>query len=377
LKGLGDVTVRVEASSEIGIGHLRRCVTLMRQLRIDGFNVRLIGAQRFGEAIETLVEDMPVFWLDDRESGIDRKQYSGNEVWDAEATLSLIGRYPEGSSLVAVDHCRLGEQWERIIREAGHRVLAIDDFRDRRHCADILVGDSAAPFDPLLNSYTGKAQVLVGADFALVDPEFAFSEQVPSSADSRKRLLVSYGGADPTDETTKALEAIRLLRRDRRCSEWLGRVDVVVGHANLRAAEVIGLAQGIEDVIVHIAPGSLAPLMRKTDVFLTAGGNSMIEALTMQKPCLVTLTSDNQTLMVDQLLEQRAILSLGNHAMVSPRDVAKAMTKLLSDYEQFANDIRIRPIFDHFGARRISAAIQLIPKNKASDHEYSGIVWNS
>ena len=103
----------------------------------------------------------------------------------------------------------------------------------------------------------------------------------------------------------------------------------------------------------------------------------MIEALTMQKPCLVTLTSDNQTLMVDQLLEQRAILSLGNHAMVSPRDVAKAMTKLLSDYEQFANDIRIRPIFDHFGARRISAAIQLIPKNKASDHEYSGIVWNS
>lgn len=358
MKSRGDIAVRVDASSEIGVGHVRRCVTLMRQLRIDGFTVRLIGAQRFGAAIETLVEDIPIFWLEDRKSGIGRKQYSNNEARDAEATLSVIGRYPEGLSLVVVDHYRLGEQWERIIREAGHRVLAIDDFRDRRHCADILVGDSAAPFDPLLNSYTGKAQVLAGVEFALVDPEFSFSEQVPSPADSRKRLLVSYGGADPTDETTKALAAIRLLRQDGRCSGWLGKVDVVVGHANLRAAEVSELAEGIEDVIVHVAPKSLAPLMRKTDVLLTAGGNSMVEALTIRKPCVVTLTSNNQTLMVDQLLEQRAILFLGNHAMVSPRDVAKVMTKLLFGYEQFANDIRTRHIFDHFGARRISAAIQ-------------------
>jgi spore coat polysaccharide biosynthesis predicted glycosyltransferase SpsG len=278
---------------------------------------------------------------------------------------------------VVVDHYRLGEQWERIIREAGHRVLAIDDFRDRRHCADILVGDSAAPFDPLLNSYAGKAQVLAGAEFALVDPEFSFSEHVPSPADSRKRLLVSYGGADPTDETTKALEAIRLLRQDARCPEWLGKVDVVVGHANLRAAEVCELAKGVEDVIVHVAPKSLAPLMRKTDVCLTAGGNSMVEALTMRKPCLVTLTSDNQTLMVSQVLEQRAILFLGNYAMVNPRGVAKAITKLLSDYEQSVSDIRARPIFDQFGACRVSAAMQLMPKDRYSNHAYFESARNS
>jgi UDP-2,4-diacetamido-2,4,6-trideoxy-beta-L-altropyranose hydrolase len=346
----------------------------MRQLRSDGFDVRLIGAQRFGAAIETLIEDMPVFWLEDRAQGIDRIQYSDNEAWDAEATLSIIGRYPARSSWVVVDHYRLGEEWERIIREAGHRVLVIDDFRDRRHCADILVGDSETPFDPLLNSYTGKAHVLAGVEFALVDQEFAFSEQVPCPADSKKRLLVSYGGADPTDETTKALEAIRLFRQDGRCREWLGKVDVVVGHANLRAAEVSELAEGVEGVIVHVAPESLAPLMHKTDVFLTAGGNSMVEALIMRKPCLVTLTSDNQALMVGQLVEQRAIFFLGNHAMVSPLDVVKAMTKFLSDHEQFTNDIRIRPIFDHFGARRISAAIQSIPTDHAVRDKYSGIV---
>jgi UDP-2,4-diacetamido-2,4,6-trideoxy-beta-L-altropyranose hydrolase len=199
---------------------------------------------------------------------------------------------------------------------------------------------------------------LAGPKFALIDPEFAFSEETSSSVGSKKRLLVSYGGSDPTDETTKILKAVRLLRHNKQCREWLGGIDVVVGQTNTRKDDVIRFAQGIEDVIVHIAPRSLAPLMRNADLFLTAGGNSMIEGLTMRKPCLVTLTSDNQALMMGQLLEQRAILSLGHYIRVGPLDVAKAVTKILSEYEQFANNIKGRPIFDHLGARRISAAIQ-------------------
>jgi hypothetical protein len=66
---------------------------------------------------------------------------------------------------------------------------------------------------------------------------------------------------------------------------------------------------------------------------------------------------------------QRAIRVLGNHAMVGPRDVMKAMAKLHSDYEQFAREVRARPLFDHFGAHRISAAIQSMSSGDPSiDH---------
>lgn len=369
MNSLGDVTIRVDASSDIGIGHVRRCMILARRLRGDGFAVRLIGAQQFGAAIEPLVEDMPVFWLDARAGGIEREQNQDNEVWDAQVTMSIIGRHPSRVSWVVVDHYRLGERWEMMIREAGHRVLAIDDFRNRKHCADILVADSAAPFDPRLNSCAGKAQMLAGVEFALVDPEFAFSEQDPIPAGGGRRILISYGGADPTDETSKALEAVRLLRQDGHSREWLGTVDVVVGPANMRATQLRAQAKGMKDVVVHVAPESLVPFMRVADMFLTAGGNSMIEALTMRKPCLVTQTSENQALMVDQLRVQRAIRVLGNHAMVGPRDVMKAMAKLHSDYEQFSREVRARPLFDHFGARRISAAIQSMSSGDPSiDH---------
>ena len=136
---------------------------------------------------------------------------------------------------------------------------------------------------------------------------------------------------------------------------------------------MIRSAKKIEDVIVHIAPGSLAPLMRNTDLLLTAGGNSMVEGLTMRKPCLVTLTSDNQALMVAQLLEQRSILSLGDHAMIGPLDVAKTVSEIISDYEQITLGLRTRSLFDQFGARRISVAIQSFPPDKDSIKKYPRI----
>jgi UDP-2,4-diacetamido-2,4,6-trideoxy-beta-L-altropyranose hydrolase len=371
------VAFRVDANSEIGFGHLRRCLTLIRQLRVDRFNVRLVGRYRFRQEMEPLLEDIPTSWIQETETVMDARLALDKEVLDAEGTLSIIGRYPTGLSWVIVDHYGLGEQWERIIREAGHRVLVIDDFRNRRHFADILVSDTSAPFDPILNGCLGWAQELVGPQFALVDPAFAFSEKTSSSVESKKRLFVSYGGSDPTDETSKALHAVRLLRHNEHCRESLGRVDVVVGHANTRTHDVIRFAEGIEDVIVHIAARSLAPLMRNTDLFLTAGGNSMVEALTMRKPCLVTVTSQNQVLMVAQMLEQRAIVSLGDHTMVGSLDVAKAVMNIMREYEQFADNVKARPIFDHFGARRISAAIQSISEDKVPDYRWSGIIEKS
>jgi len=328
-------------------------VTLLKQLVIDGFNVRLIGSVPFGKEIERLIEGIPISWLQ-----LDGASIGDQEALDAQATLSIIGRQSAKPSWVILDHYELGESWERLIKEAGHKVLVIDDFRDRRHCADVLVSDTNRPFDPALNRCPGSVRELVGADFALVDPAFAFAEEPLSSFETKKRLLISYGGSDHTDETTKALEAVHLLRLNVLSRDRLGKVDVGVGHGNTRKRSVTRFAKRIQDVSVHVSPPSLAPLMRLADLLLTAGGNSMVEGLTMRKPCVITLTGCNQSLMVDQLIEQGAIISLGNHDAVRPIDVVHAVTKILSQYEQLASSVKARCIFDHLGALRISTAIQ-------------------
>jgi spore coat polysaccharide biosynthesis predicted glycosyltransferase SpsG len=270
----------------------------------------------------------------------------------------MIGRYPEGSSWVIVDHYALGGRWERMVREGGHRILAIDDFRDRRHAADILVGDSAEAFDPGLNSCPGDPRQLSGPDYALVDSEFSVEESMAPGAGRRSRSLVSYGGSDPTGETAKALQAFRLLRQDESISDRIGQIDVVLGPTNLEAADVSAFAREVEGVIVHRAPTSLAPLMAGADLVLTAGGHTMVEAVALRRRCLVTVTSDNQLLLVNRLMAVGAIRALGRHTIVTADDVAMAVINHLQGVEHLAGQSERPAIFDFDGARRVSAVMQ-------------------
>jgi UDP-2,4-diacetamido-2,4,6-trideoxy-beta-L-altropyranose hydrolase len=360
LPKLGNVAIRVDASPDIGMGHLRRCLTLGKQLYADGFVVQLICRACYDKNVEKLVKDFNVTFFDQPEISYNHSDPQSQELWDAEATLSIIGRYPSCVSWVIVDSYQLSELWERTIAHAGHKILAIDDFRNRPHYADLLLSDTSNSFSKEMNGNKHDFYELVGSKYTLVDSEYAFIKESPISLLKPKRILISYGGSDPTDETSKALEAVYFLRNHKKYQEYLGIVDVVVGQVNTRPDMVIRSAGEIDNVEVHLAPSSLANFLRKADIFLTAGGNSMVEALTMRKPCLVTVTSDNQALMVNQLVEKSAIISLGDHVQVSSDLIANALIEICTKYEQIATRFISQSIFDHLGASRVSSMMQSI-----------------
>src|SRR5262249_49503870 len=105
------------------------------------------------------------------------------------------------------------------------------------------------------------------------------------------------------------------------------------------------------------APSSLEPLVRQADVVLTAGGNTMVEALTLRKPCVVTVTGNNQVLMVSELHAEGVIRSLGVHATVKPDNVRKIVAGILVDFDKFTAHIASRSLFDHLGAHRVASAM--------------------
>jgi UDP-2,4-diacetamido-2,4,6-trideoxy-beta-L-altropyranose hydrolase len=355
--GERSVAFRVEASPVIGIGHLRRCLTLAAELHQRGCHVCFVCRDQLGTELESLMEPHKIHWLENIQRGAGQRDAAGEELRDAEATLSVLDRRRTALSWVVLDHYQLGHRWEKKVRDVGHRIMVIDDCRNRKHHADLLVSDSKSPFNPALNELASTAQVLVGWDYALVDATYSPSGPFENTMAGPKRFLVSYGGSDPTGETLKALEAVRALRMDEGLRHRVGRVDVVVGLANPNSAAIVQAVEGIEHVIVHQALPSLGPLMRQADLILTAGGNSMVEALALRKPCIVTVTADNQALMVGELEAEGVIWSLGGHAQVKPGDVLKMTTYVTADFDAFAARVASRPIFDHLGAHRIATVM--------------------
>lgn len=340
-----NVAIRVDANSTIGMGHLRRCLTLGQQLQKDGFTVRLLSRSPLNFKIDEL-QTFEIVQL--------------REGDDAQATLSAIGRNPQEISWVIVDHYDLDATWEKIIHGAGHKVLAIDDFRHRTHHAHVLVSDNDLPFEPILSENEDFICELVGPNFALIDPRFAFSADNLPDEQEPKRVLISYGGSDATNETAKALAAIEGLTRKSNYNNLFGAVDIVIGPVNQNADQVTTLAKNIEHAHIHYAPSSLEPLLRKSHLFLTAGGNSMIEALTLRKPCLVTITADNQTSMVERISKISPLRVMGDHAEVSSASLERALIDAHENYRRIAEDFRSFTLFDHLGASRISRVMQSI-----------------
>ena len=205
------VAIRVDANAEVGLGHLSRCITLARQLQTDGCQVRILSRERLNEGLARLVSPFHIDCLSDADARSANNSKAFAQLDDAQATLATIADQPHALSCVLVDHYGLSAPWERTIRAAGHRIVSIDDFRDRSHCADLLVSDVNQPFHPSLNEVNG-AREFIGPAFGLIDPEFCATSPQRSAASNSQSLLISYGGSDPTDETTKAMEAIRLLR---------------------------------------------------------------------------------------------------------------------------------------------------------------------
>jgi UDP-2,4-diacetamido-2,4,6-trideoxy-beta-L-altropyranose hydrolase len=352
--GTRRVVFRADAGPAIGTGHLRRCLTLANEFRKQGCELRFVCEHRFGRDLENLLAPHGIVWLHDLGSNADGRD---EELWDAQATLSLIGDRPSTGDWVVVDNYRLGNRWERMVREAGYRIAAIDDFRTRMHHADLLVSDSEAPFDPALNELEISPRILLGRRFAIVDPEYEFSPASATSAAGAKTLLVSYGGSDPTGETLKSVNAIRALKNDGELGKLVGRVDIVLGVLNQDSSAIIRAVEGIQDMTLHSAVSTLAPLMRQADLVLTAGGNTMVEALALRKPCLVTMTSGNQSLMVDALHVQGVIRCLGGHSAVGCDDIFQSLTHVLRDLESFAADVIAKAPFDHLGAHRVATEI--------------------
>ena len=355
--GNSSIVFRVDAGPEIGIGHLRRCLTLAAEFLEHGIKPHFVLRDRLAPALALLVSRYELHYLTEADDSNCSRGDTDDELWDANSTLAIMGRLPMTITWVVLDSYDIGYEWETRIRGADHMVAVIDDYRNRKHHADLLVSDSDAPFAPGLNDLADTGVILAGRKYALLEPEFAFISEDQKTLSGPKRVLVSYGSADPTGETLKALDAFRSIRADRSLSSQIGPLDVVIGLVDPKASAIIRAAAGISDITVHQNVSNMGPLMREADLILTAGGNSMIEALALRKPCIVTVVSDNHATIVAELCAQRVIRSLGEHSTVKAADVQKTVTNVLANFDEFAARVASNPIFDHFGASRITSVM--------------------
>jgi spore coat polysaccharide biosynthesis predicted glycosyltransferase SpsG len=134
-----------------------------------------------------------------------------------------------------------------------------------------------------------ECRKLLGPRYALLHPEYARLAGNCTARQQLKTVLVSFGSADHTNETAKALCA--LARPEFRHLH----VNVVLGPNHADPSRVITAAAARSNTTVHYAPESLAELIMTADFALGAAGTTVWERLCLMLPSAVTVTANNQT----------------------------------------------------------------------------------
>ena len=226
---------------------------------------------------------------------------------------------------LVVDHYGLERRWENEMREHAGRLMVIDDLADRAHDCDLLLDQNdlwnPTRYDALVPAHCQK---LLGPAYALLRDEFRTArERWPREVGETTRIFVFFGGTDPTNETPKALRALRRWGEGKTLD-----IDVVIGGGNPHRAEVEGLVNATPNALLHVQAGNMAELMARADLSVGAGGSTTWERFCLGLPSLVVTTATNQEAIARALAKDDYHLLLGNHTNVDEDVIVRGLDQL-------------------------------------------------
>ncbi len=325
------VVFRTTCSLKIGLGHLRRCLTLADALRSLGYQpaFALAGDDLALSLVET--------------AGYPAKRLDSNTREPA-ATFALLQAF--AAVAVIIDDYALSVDTINAIASANVTTLALDDFGNHSLKVD-LVWNGAAKTTPDAYAKIPAEHRLLGPTFALLASPFA-TLQDRTLAKSPRRVLITFGGSDPLNLTATAVELTRALMPD-------ATLDVVIGP--LATAPFASDIRATDQIVIHRAPSDLAALIATADLAITAGGQTCYELAAGGVPSVAVEVAANQRVNLQALGDVPTLIPAAPTA-----DAMKAgLKKLLADPSLREILHRNgRALVDGKGARRTAAALAAI-----------------
>ncbi|MCE3025994.1 UDP-2,4-diacetamido-2,4,6-trideoxy-beta-L-altropyranose hydrolase [Salinicola sp. DM10] len=363
-----DIAFRVDASLEIGTGHVMRCLTLATALRehhaarccflcrelpghliarieAEGFEVLRLVAPAAAETSHSgqgAGEPAHAAWL-----GVDWSQ-------DARESADLLA--PLAPDWLVVDHYALDARWESAVRPSGTRLLIIDDLADREHIADLLLDQNLGR---LAEDYAGlvpaNCQLMIGPDYALLRPEFAeWRRPSLDRRDSRpglSQLLISQGGVDKDNVTAEVLQALRYTGLPRTC-----RITVVMGATAPWIEVVKRVADTLEqptEVVTSVS--DMARRMAEADLAIGAAGSTSWERCCLGLPTLMLVLAENQRDIAAALERAGAAIRLDSGAL--GEDLSLVLTHVMDARYLAGMSESAARLVDGEGVKRLRAAL--------------------
>ena len=329
------VVIRVDASLQIGTGHVMRCLTLANALNEKGATIEFICRELPGNLI-VYIENKgftvhSLQGLTTSKLGVFRSQNNlphshwlgvtqEQDAKECEAVIEIIK-----PDWLIVDHYAIDCRWQNQLKGHYKKLMVIDDLVDRRHECDLLLDQTFGRKEEDYKALVPQTcHLLIGAQYALLRPEFAkwreYSLQRRSTPELKK-ILISMGGIDQENVTGQVLE---LLKDCDLPKEII--ITVIIGATAPNIEKVMNTAGTMRNKTeVKVNVTNMAELMSNADLAIGAVGTTTWERCALGLPAIMITLADNQVFASAKL----AKVNIG-WILSSPNQVNKVLCDLIA-----------------------------------------------
>jgi UDP-2,4-diacetamido-2,4,6-trideoxy-beta-L-altropyranose hydrolase len=336
----GSLVVRADANTQMGTGHVMRCLALAQAWQDAGGRVVFLMPSDTSSLQDRLVtEGMEIVRTKSRPGSSD----------DASEMASFAEKI--GARWVVVDGYHFGADYQRIIKDSGQHLLAIDDYGHADHSyADFVLNQNLHAHERFYASRESYTQLLLGTRYSLLRRDFlkwrGWKREIPRVA---RKLLVTLGGGDPDNVTLKMFQALQHLEMND-----LEAV-LVVGGSNPHYQELqAAVRQSRIPMCLQSNVTKMPELMAWADVAISAAGITSWELAFMSLPSLLLIQADNQHGIAERLDALGIARNLGRVPDLSCDKIASELVSLLVAAESRTEmAYRGRELIDGNGVTRV------------------------
>lgn len=324
-----NIVFRVDGSTQIGLGHVMRCLTLLQQT-VEKHDAYFVSFP-LPEHIEKLIKNAGAILLPLKTNDVtDECQRNLNvlsetaQINHANACLCLLDKQIKNDiDILIVDHYSLSAPFEKHMRIKARHIVVIDDLADRFHECDILIDQN------LFKNYQTRyqhlvppsCQLLLGPSYSILRKEF-----YEPNLNERKsnHIFVCFGGSDPVNMTTRVVDTLIKLK------SFKFTADIVVGSGYDHKRS---LAQKIKDqsnIKLHTNCSNMSALMSKASTAIGAGGGMHWERAKTKASGLIITLAENQIETTRYLHEQNCCMWLGHYGDVTDDVLDAAIEHILA-----------------------------------------------
>ena len=302
------IALRVDGGSVMGMGHIMRTLVLAKELAKT--NVLFYVCKQDEPLTQKYI------------NGINKVKQEGFEVIlidedDVIGGLSLV----EADCLIT-DSYEVSEEYFNKTKDMFSKTGYIDDLQldNCFYNVDFIINQNVTA-----NNYkykcNDKTQLFLGTGYVMLRQEFRNS-QPNKIKEEIKDVLITMGGADPSNFTLKLLKYIKNLDYN---------FHVVIGPAFSKINEIEEEIKNNDNVKLYFNANMLE-IMKSSDIAIAAAGSTLYELGALGVPTLGVILADNQQAVAGEMHKNGCIINIGWHDKVEKNDILEALN-IINDFK--------------------------------------------